>query len=336
MSGIGDVLWTTPFLSNLRRAYPGAHIAYIVRRNCAFVLENNPDIDELIVFEDERLSCQLLFLWRLSRKRFDLAIDLVCTPATAIQSFVSGAKTRIGFDFRIRQRLYTHRLSRIEANHGHEVEFNLFVLPFLGIPEESRTLVWNVSDDERAVAQGQWNELGFSDSQPVIAFIPTGGYPSKKWPASHFAELANGGRLSSDYRYLVFWGSEAERNEAGVIAALGGEAVVVAPANNLRHTAALLSRCIAAVGNDSGPTHVATALGIPVVMPYGPSDERNQGPWSSRARVVTADDREQRCCRRTDCPDPVCMTGIDADRVARALHELLSDPAPRLASESDQ
>ncbi|MBN1448050.1 MAG: glycosyltransferase family 9 protein, partial [Bacteroidetes bacterium] len=111
MSGIGDVLWTTPLLANLRRAYPDAHIAYVVRSSSALVLENNPDIDELLLFEREDLPWQLGFLARLRKRRFDLSIDLICSPATAIQSVVSGARTRIGFDFRIREKLYNHRLS---------------------------------------------------------------------------------------------------------------------------------------------------------------------------------------------------------------------------------
>jgi ADP-heptose:LPS heptosyltransferase len=198
------------------------------------------------------------------------------------------------------------------------------VLPTLGIEERTRSLVWNVSGDERREALLRWRELGYEDGQPVIAFIPTGGYTSKKWPAERYAELASGGLLDPAYRYLVFWGSDQERREAEQIAAMGGPSIRVAPRMNLRQTAALLQRCTAAVGNDSGPTHIATALGIAVVIPYGPSDEHSHGPWSDRARVVTAEDRDERCCRRTDCLDPVCMTGIGAERMAEALIELLA------------
>jgi ADP-heptose:LPS heptosyltransferase len=83
-----------------------------------------------------------------------------------------------------------------------------------------------------------------------------------------------------------------------------------------------MQRCHSVVGNDSGPTHIATALQLPVVTFYGPSDPRSQGPWSERARVLQIENVEQRCCRKLDCPDPVCMTDIPPERAARALREL--------------
>ena len=322
MSGIGDVLWTTPLLANLRLAYPDAHIAYVVRSSSAFVLENNPDVDEIIRFEDESINYQLGFLRRLRRKRFDLSIDLICSPATAIQSLVSGARVRIGFDFRVREKLYTRRLSAREANHGHEVEFNLFVLREMDIPERTRSLVWRVSEAEREAAEARWRTLGLDDTTPVVALIPTGGYPSKKWPVAHWEALVTDPRFAG-LRFLAFWGNETERRDAGQLASASA-AVRVAPEGTLRETAALLQRCAAAVGNDSGPAHIATALGLPAVMFYGPSDPKSQGPWSDRAEVLSIDDVETRCCRRLDCPDPVCMTGIAPSRAAEALERALA------------
>lgn len=325
MSGIGDVLWTTPLLTNLRLAYPDARIAYVVRTASAFVLENNPDIDEIIRFEDESIRYQLAFLRRLHRRHFDLSIDLICSPATAIQSVASGARVRIGFDFRVRRLLYTHPLSARDANHGHEVEFNLFVLAAMGIPVRSRALVWRVSQGERSLADERWRLLGLGDDEPVVALIPTGGYPSKKWPLGHWQSLVRDPRLRA-CRFLVFWGSAAERRDAEAIASVSSR-VVTAPQLTLRETAALIERCTAAVGNDSGPAHIATALGKPVVMFYGPSDPKSQGPWSDRATVLRIDDVENRCCRRLDCPDPVCMTGIRPERTAEALLRALAGTA---------
>ncbi|MDT8325166.1 MAG: glycosyltransferase family 9 protein, partial [Bacteroidota bacterium] len=274
MSGIGDVLWTTPLLANLRLAYPDAHIAYVVRSNSALVLENNPDVDEVLLFEDERIRWQLGFLRRLRRRRFDLSIDLICSPATAIQSLVSGARTRIGFDFRVREKLYNHRLSARAANAGHEVEFNLFVLGYMDIPVRTRALVWRVSDAERSRAAANWRALQLPEDLPVTGLIPTGGYPSKKWPVGHWIALARDMDLG-DRRFLVFWGSESERRDALAIEKESAGRALAAPAGSLRDAAALMQRCSSVVGNDSGPTHIATALQLPVVTFYGPSDPRS-------------------------------------------------------------
>jgi ADP-heptose:LPS heptosyltransferase len=324
MSGIGDVLWTTPMLANLRMAYPTAHIAYVVRPSSALVLENNPHIDEIILFEKEDIRWQLGFLSRLRKRRFDLSIDLICSPATAIQSVVCGAHTRIGYDFRGRKYLYNHRLSAAAANHGHEVEFNLFALNYMGVAVRTRSLVWSVSEEERTTAQRQWKELGFDDSEVVVGLIPTGGFPSKKWPLAYWKELTHLPELR-DVRFLVFWGSDAERRDAEEIASSSSGRIMIEPPGTLRKSAALMECCSAFVGNDSGPLHIATAHGKPVVALYGPTRPASQGPWSDRAVVLQADDIDAICCRRVDCPDPVCMKGIAPSSVARALQVLLAD-----------
>lgn len=334
MSGIGDVLWTTPLLANLRMAYPDAHIAYVVRSASAFVLENNPHVDELLLFEREELWWQLGFLRRLYRRHFDLSVDLICSPATAIQSVVSGAHTRVGFDFRIREKLYNHRLSASESNVGHEVEFNLAVLPYMEIPIRTRSLVWRVSDSERTHAETIWHRLGLGDRETVIGLVPTGGFPSKKWPIDHWRSLTNVPALA-DMRFLVFCGSEQERRDAESIARGSAGRIVVEPKGTLRDSAALMQRCTGVVGNDSGPMHIATAFDIPVVALYGPTNPRSQGPWSDRAIVLRIDDVETRCCRRLDCPDPVCMTEIMPARVANALRELLDRSTQHVAGGND-
>jgi heptosyltransferase III len=323
MSGIGDVLWTTPLLANLRMAYPTAHIAYVVRSSSALVLENNPHVDEIILFEQEDLRWQLGFLSRLRKRRFDLSIDLICSPATAIQSVVCGAHTRIGYDFRGRKYLYNHRLSAAAANHGHEVEFNLFALHYMGIPVRTRSLVWCVSEAERETSRRQWTELGFTDGEAVVGLIPTGGFPSKKWPLAYWRELTLSPELR-DIRFLVFWGSESERRDAEEIACDSAGRIMIEPPGKLRKSAALMERCACFVGNDSGPLHIATAHGKPVVALYGPTKPASQGPWSDKAIVLQADDIDTVCCRRVDCPDPICMKGIAPATVAEALRGLLA------------
>lgn len=324
MSGIGDVLWTTPLLANLRMAYPTAHIGYVVRTSSALVLENNPHVDEILLFEQEDVRWQLGFLARLRKKHFDLSIDLICSPATAIQSLVCGAHTRIGFDFRGRKHLYNHRLSAAAANHGHEVEFNLFPLQYMGIPVRTRSLVWNVSAAERELADAAWGAVGFAADEAVAGIIPTGGYASKKWPVAYWRELVLDPALRH-LRFLVFWGSDAERLEAQEIAAADPARIRIAPPATLRQAAALMERCAGIAGNDSGPLHIATALGKPVVALYGPSRPESQGPWSDKATVLQADDIEAICCRRVDCRDPICMKGISPERVAAAMLRRLDD-----------
>ncbi len=322
MSGIGDVVWTTPLLANLRRAWPMAHIAYVARPAAAQVLIGNPDIDEIILFESERISWQIALLARLARRRFDLSIDLICSPATALQSWFA-ARVRVGFDFRGRRHLYNRVLSRYEANRAHAVDFNLYPAGHLGIPIVSKALVWTVLPEEAHAADAAVRTHA-PHGERLVVFIPTGGFDSKKWPAASYAALGRILAEEKNLRILVIWGSERELHEAREIVAGIGPTAQVAERHPLRETAALLARSALVVGNDTGPLHIATAVGVPVVALLGPVNDLSQGPWSDRAIYVRAQHLDEPCCGRNDCTTPRCMTGITPEQVAAvcsiALH----------------
>jgi lipopolysaccharide heptosyltransferase II len=321
MSGVGDVLWTTPFLANLRIGYPSAHISYVVREFCAPVLSNNPDVDQLVLFKKCSLSNQISFLKRLRGAGYDLTIDLVGTPRTAIQSVISGAGNRIGFDFGYRRHFYNHLLNARAANYGHEVEFNLSVLEYLGIPASRKDLVFNLTEEEKNYRQDIYRSLAL-DGGRVIGLIPTGGWACKRWPIDNYIAVAK--TLSSNPRnkILVFWGRRSEEADAKIILSACPSAKLI-PKTSLRQMAALLAGCDLIIGNDSGPLHIATAFKIPVISFYGPTVPRSQGPWG-QGHVVLQDKRLG-ClgCNRMDCRDPKCMAGIPPDRVIKEAERLL-------------
>lgn len=317
------MLWTTPLLRALRRGYPGARIHYVVRQSCAPVLENNPDVDELLVYRGGRIGSQCAFLSQIRQTRCDLSIDLVGTPRTAIQSLASGSGTRIGFDFGYRRLFYNRVLSAREANYGHEVEFNLSVLRALGLPDAGRELAYNLTREEREFQSRAWRELGYDQRNKVVGLLPTGGWACKRWPVGSYIGLGKAGSGRGRRRFLVFWGSPAEERDARSIAQGIGPAASAAPKTTLRQMAALLSGCAAVVGNDTGPLHIATALGVPVVSFYGPTSPKSQGPWGDGHRVLRDESLGCLVCNRTDCRDPKCMRGITVSAASGALEEVL-------------
>lgn len=323
MSGVGDVLWTTPFLRALRRGFPKAKIHFVVRQACASVLWNNPDVDELLVYSGGSLPRQIEFLREIRNRRCDLSIDLVGTPRTAIQSLVSGSRERIGFDFGYRRLFYNRVLSAREANHGHEVEFNLFALKALDLPEAGRELVYNLTLEEREFQKRVWRELGCNQEDKVIGLLPTGGWACKRWPVENYIGLGKAGSGSGRRRFLVFWGNPAEERDARTICEGIGPKASIAPRTTLRQMAALLSGCAAVVGNDTGPLHIATALGIPTVSFYGPTSPKAQGPWGQGHKVLKDDSLDCLVCNRTDCRDPKCMKGISVKAAHQALEAVL-------------
>jgi lipopolysaccharide heptosyltransferase II len=322
MSGVGDVLWTTPLLSNLRSAYPQAQISCLVRDFCAPVLFSNPDLDRLVVFTKGRLSGQIKFLKELKDSGYDLTIDLVGTPRTAIHSLATGAAHRIGFDFGYRRLFYNHVLDARAANSGHEVEFNLSVLGYLGAAADRRDLVFNLTDSELEYQQHLYQEMNLAGRE-VVGLIPTGGWSCKRWPIEYYIEVARALSSSQNRRILVFWGSRAEEKDANTICQTCPPARAI-PRTSLRQMAALLSGCRLIIGNDSGPLHIATALKLPVLSFYGPTVPRSQGPWGQPQAVLQAPDLGCLGCNRIQCPDPKCMTGIRPDRVIETAEQMLA------------
>ncbi|HTY08364.1 MAG TPA: glycosyltransferase family 9 protein [Candidatus Edwardsbacteria bacterium] len=325
--GVGDVLWSTPFLANLRRGYPDARISYLVRQSCAPIMAGNTDVDELIVFSPR--AGALRFLADLRRRRCDLSIDLIGTPRTALQSLACGAPHRIGFDFRMRRHCYNHVLSAAVANRGHEVEFNFHVLDFLGVPVTTRGLVFNLAPQELEFKQQVWRQLGYGQRDIIVGILPTGGWACKRWPVANYAALAERIAAQQPVKPLVFWGSGQEFADAKMIAAAAGPGVSIVPPTTLRQAAALLSGCSAVVGNDSGPLHIATAFGVPAVAFYGPTNPNSQGPWGTGHTVLRDESLPCLCCNRMECREPRCMTGITVDRAWAALDRTLGAMAAR-------
>ena len=321
MSGVGDVLWTTPFLTNLRIGYPSARISYVVRDFCAPVLFNNPDVDQLEVFKKGSLSNQISFLKRLRGAGYDLTIDLVGTPRTAIQSVVSGAADRIGFDFGYRRYFYNHLLNARAANYGHEVEFNLSVLEYLEIPISRKDLVFNLTEEEVNYRQEVYRSLALAGGR-IVGMIPTGGWACKRWPIDNYIAVANAILSGPNNKILLFWGSPSEEADAKTILAACPSSKLI-PKTSLRQMAALLAGCDLIIGNDSGPLHIATTFKIPVISFYGPTVPSSQGPWGQGHVVLQ--DKELGClgCNRMDCRDPKCMAGIHPERVIIEAERLL-------------
>lgn len=324
MSGVGDVLWTTPLLRSLRQGYPQARIHYVVRRSCAPVLENNPDVDELLIYRGGGLRQELEFLQAIRSRHCDLCLDLVGTPRTALQSLYSGAKVRIGFDFGYRRYFYNRVLSAAEANQGHEVEFHLYPLRSLGLEPGERTLVFNLTPDEVAYRRRFWQENRWENGRDVVGIVPTGGWACKRWPTENYIALGRS-FAQHDIVFLIFWGNAQEREQAARIAQGIGRAALLAPETSLRSMAALISGCRVVVGNDTGPLHIATAFDIPVISFYGPTSPQAQGPWGQGHRVLRDETLSCLVCNRTDCRRPLCMINIKVERAVQALGETLAE-----------
>jgi predicted lipopolysaccharide heptosyltransferase III len=328
LRALGDVLLSTPTVRAVRRAYPDAYLALMVRRNMAGAVEGNPHLDEVFVCDPwygegwswpRQLVEFLRVVRRLRARKFDTVVDLFGNPRSAWLTWLSGAPVRVGYDVRGRRFAYTLRRERYlqKGTPRREVDVHLDMVRPLGIATEDRRLEMSVGERDRETARRFLRESGVGDGQEVVSLSPGAKWQAKAWPERHYVRLARG-LAEAGCRVIVLWGP-GEKDLAARIAASAGSGVVMGPPTDLKELAALIESSSALIGTDSGVTHIAEAVGTPSVVLYGPTDPRVWHPENQDRHVALyREDLDCRGCNRKRCETRECMDGMTPDRVVEA------------------
>jgi lipopolysaccharide heptosyltransferase II len=332
---MGDVLLTTPALRALRRALPAARISILVTSSGRAILEGNTNIDEIMVLDKSSLRSQANLFPQVRRKKFDLVIDFLCNPRTALISLFSGAPLRLGYDVRMRRVAYNIQQPRDEYRDGKKVlkygaRVNIDMLRCLGIESEDTELDFEVDD----AAQKRVDEFLCSHAvknRKLVSLCPAGTWAAKTWPVEKFAGLAD--RIVSELgqRVVILWGP-GEKELALKMASLMKTDSIVACETGVGEAGALIRRCALFISNDSGLKHIAVALGTPTVTIFGPTNPRTWNPPKVMHVAVCA---EVGClfCDKNSCEDMRCMKELSVETVLWAVRDALKmgsqNEAPR-------
>ncbi len=283
---IGDVVLTTPIIRSVRRAFPDAYIAYMGEKNAVSLLEHNPHLDEILPFDFSRPTIieQPRMAWVLRRRKFDLAIDLFNNPRSALLTYATGAKVRVGAERKGRGKLYTIQVHD-DGKPKTAVEFHNQFIRAVGIePTATRPEIF-LTDDERREARIYLQWLDYENNpldltKPVIGIHPGATWPAKRWLPERFGELADvlGAKLGA--QIIVTAGPHDDEE---VAAMLRHSFVNVKVLRNLplRQLAGVLAHCTAYVANDNGTMHIAAAVGTPTVGIFGPGEENIWFPYAA-------------------------------------------------------
>jgi heptosyltransferase-2 len=333
---IGDGVMTLPALRALRKAMPETTISLLVKPWVAPVFEHNPDIDEMIFYDDEhRGALGKLKLSRIiNKKKFCGAILFQNAFDAAVIAFLSGIRDRVGYKRDGRGFLLTTAIPvpRHEASM-HQVYYYLNLLENIGIQGEFSPPYISLRLSERLSARQMLHEM----KRPVLGINPGATYGSaKRWFPERFAEIANW-FISDTGGSVILFGGKAETDIAGEISKkmipdfrkppsllnLSGKA-------SLRELIALIAECDTFVTNDSGPMHIAYALRIPCVALFGSTDPALTGPPPGIHRdsyVVLKPDLPCSPCFERSCKnnDMKCMYAITSDEVYYGIKKILPD-----------
>ena len=326
-SALGDIAHSLPVLSALRQRFPDAHLSWIVNRGYAPILEQHPDLNAIVPFDRGALRKGLItgalefarFLKHLRSLRFDMVIDLQGLLRTGLMTRASGAEVRIGLaSAREGSTLcYTHCIDD-RAGVTHAVERYWRVIEALGDAPRVKTFHVPVQAGARLWAQGQLQQY----PRPWLAVGVGSRWLTKRWPPEHFAALVR----RAHERFggtAVFVGTTEEASLAEQAATLlSGPTLQLTGKTTLPQLVAVLSEADAMIANDTGPLHLAVALGRPVVAPYTCTLIAKTGPYAQTERAVQTSIWCKGSYLKT-CPRMECMAELTPDRLWPALEKIL-------------
>ncbi|CUS98377.1 glycosyltransferase family 9 protein [Candidatus Kryptobacter tengchongensis] len=320
LRAIGDVLLSTAVLKNLRYNFPNAKIDFLTEPPAKEIVDGNPFIDELIIFEREKNN--LIKFWELRKRKYDLVIDLFCNPRSALLTFITGAKYRVGYAFRGRSYAYNVKLKPRKEVH-HNVEFNLDALRAIGLEIIDKEIYIQLNEEAEKFAEKFWKENNLNGKM-VIALNPSGTWETKRWGIEKFAKLGDIIAKNFNAKILILWGNQKELEDAQKIFSIMEEKPLIPPKTNLKQLASILKRCSFTISNDSGPMHISTAVGTPTLGIYGPTNPYAQGPYGEKHLWVRKEDLECIACNLTKCPiGNICMKDLTVETVFEAFLKLV-------------
>lgn len=325
---IGDVLLSTPVIENLRHNFPDAEINYLTQSYCREVLIGNPFLNRVLTYDIGKGDSSYCLIKNIHKQKYDLIIDLFGNPRTAIITFNSDAKYRVGFRFGWRALAYNIKV-KPRGGEVHNVEFNIDALRALGLDIITNTpkIYLNGVHTEFADAFFKENNV---DGKQVIGFNPSGTWPTKVWYPEKWAEL--GKMFPKESRILLFWGYGEEKETAKKIKDQIGENALLIPGVNLKYMAALIKRCDLFVTNDTGPMHFSWITGTNTAAIFGPTNSHLQGPLIENSIVLKNETLSCLGCNLTqlsECPNShKCMKDLDTEFVYSKLMEFMKIYGP--------
>ncbi len=331
---LGDALVTLPAVLALRDALPAAGLDLVVDRSLAPLFTGIHGVD-LLPWDGATATWS--WLRTLRRRRYDLVVDYLSTPRTAVWTAFSGARLRVGYDLRWRSWAYNVRVPRrtgrgpLRQFAGESFADPLRALGLSPTPWRAR-LPFAFADDDLAADYRTWRDATLAGDGPRVGLVLSATWPAKAWPLARAAELARSLHDTGTSTLLL-----PGPGEETILAPLRETAPTLrwAPPTGLPELADLIGRLDAVVSTDSGPRHLAAAAGVPTVTLYGPTDPAG---WNQEHPLHVAVRTGEPCspCDLETCPVPghPCLANLEAERVVDAVRTVLAraetvDPADR-------
>ena len=328
---IGDVLLSTPVIKAAREAYPDSYIAFMARKYAKEVLEGNPYLNEVIVYDktgsEKGLLRNLSFICQLRRKKFDIALILHPTKRTHLVISLAGIPEKVGYNRKWGFLLNTRIPHTKHYGLKHEIDYALDILRYTGLDPKDRTLYMPVNSRSEERIDEFFKENGITKNVPCVTVNPGASCVSKRWSAGKFADAAK--RLMERYGAKIIIVSGAADKKLGdkVASLLGGNCLNLSGKTSVADVASVLRRSKLFISNDSGPVHIACAVKTPVIAIFGRSDRglspKRWGPTGERDIVLHKDVGCDVCLAHNCKKGFKCLEAVTVEDVLAAADKIL-------------
>jgi lipopolysaccharide heptosyltransferase I len=341
LSAVGDVLRTLPAVMVLREYFPSSHIAWVVEEPSKTLLESQPEIDQVILLPRKRWTQGMKsigkvwktfremgqFVLELRKEKFDFVLDFHGIIKSGMISFLSGSPKRIGYDRKsskegnfllsnIKVKLPKEKVSRYQRNFA--------LLKGLGLQVKDFDARLHIPQRDKEHVESFFIGLNPPLRRPSIA-IHAGTNPKavfKRWMPGHYAQLADRLIRELDATVIFTWGPGELESVETIRKEMREQSVLAPETESLTQLGELFKHCDLYLGGDTGPMHIASLMGTPVLVIYGPTDPVFHEPLGRHKKVR----KDVGCnpCRNRSCKDLKCLKLITVDDVFKATKEILS------------
>ena len=326
---IGDAILSTPVIEAMRRAYPSAHIAVMVRAYAKDVIEGNPYLNEVIIYKKKEVEESLLGLFKFAseirKKKFDLVLILHPTNSIHLVAFLAGIPRRVGYDRKM-SFLLTDKIPHIkQMGEKHEMEYALDLVRHLGIDPQYHGPYAPLNPASEKWADEFFKKEGIGPQDKIVALHPGTSCPSKMWPQERFAQVADELVKTKGFKVLVMGGPDEKEITGNVLKNMKSSAIDLTGVS-VSQDVSVLKRCHLLITTDCGTMHIAAALGIPLVVIFGRKQAGISpvrfGPVSTNSRVLHKDVGCETCLAHDCTKGFACLQAVSVAEVVDAAKRL--------------
>jgi lipopolysaccharide heptosyltransferase II len=322
---LGDVLFSTATIRNIRNNFPDSFIACIVPSRCYPILKGNPHLDEIIIFDEKErhrnIFEQLNFVRLLKDKSFDTVFLLHRSFSRALICRLAGIQERVGYHTKKRAFLLTKNILSPKKDTLHRIDFYLNIIEKAGLKVEDRYTEFFVSDEDISFVEEFLSSNLVNKADFLVAINPGGNWIPKRWPRECWSDFADRliGQLGAK---VIITGSQNDISLAvNIKERMKEKPIIACGAFNLKRLGALCKRADVFVTADTGPLHIANAVGAKkIIALFGPTSPKITGPYPLKNTIVLQ--KDVGCilpCYQVRCRDNRCMKAITPDDIIKLI-----------------